>query len=113
MNDEDEVRVRHMLDAAREAILFSDGRTGEDLNRDRMFLLSVVKEIEIIGEAASRLSTEARAAMPEVPWRDVIGMRNRLTHGYFDWDTKRIWTTVVSDLPDLVHRLEEALSRLG
>lgn len=65
MNAADLARLHHMLDAAREAILFAEGKTLEDLYQDRMLLLSLVKEIEIISEAASRVSPEARAAPPE------------------------------------------------
>ena len=56
-----------MLDAAREAISFAENRTLDDLKSDRMFLLAAVKDIEILGEAASRISTETRQAIPEVP----------------------------------------------
>lgn len=113
MNAADLARLRHMLDAAREAILFARGRTLEDLRQDRMLLLSLVKEIEIIGEAASQISPESKAAISGIPWPQVTGMRNRLTHGYFDWDTERIWTTVISDVPELVRVLEQALSPLS
>jgi uncharacterized protein with HEPN domain len=112
MNAADLARLHHMLDAAREAILFAEGRSLEVLRQDRMFLLSLVKEIEIIGEAASRISPEARAAVAGIQWPQVTAMRNRLTHGYFDWDTETIWATVTSDLPELVRVLEQALSPL-
>lgn len=86
MNDSDLVRLRHMRDAAREAISFIHGRTGDDQRGDRVLLLALVKEIEIIGEAASRISPETRAQTPQNPWAKIVAMRNRLTHGYFDWD---------------------------
>ena len=112
MNEDDLARLHHMLDAAREAISFSEGKTFDDMIQNRMLLLSLVKELEIIGEAASRMSPEARASMNGIPWAQMMGMRNRLTHGYFDWRTERIWETVISDLPDLVRVLEMALSSL-
>lgn len=102
-----------MLDAAREAIRFAEGRVLEDLLHDRMLLLSLVKEIEIIGEAASRISPGARATLTEIPWPQVVAMRNRLTHGHFDWVIETIWDTVTSDLPDLVRVLEPTLSSLS
>ena len=113
MNAADSARLHHMLDAAREATLFAKGRAPEDLRQDRMLLLSLVKEIEIIGEAASRISLEGKAAIPGIPWPQMMAMRNRLTHGYFDWDTETIWATVTSDLPDLLRVLEQALSPLS
>ena len=112
MNEDDLARLHHILDAAREAISFSEGKTFDDVIRDRMLLLSLVKELEIIGEAANRISPEGRASIDGIPWGEMMGMRNRLTHGYFDWRTERIWETVVSDLPDLVRILEIALPSL-
>ena len=106
---DDPTRLRHMLEAAQEAIVFATGKTEDDLTRDRMLLLSLVKELEIIGDAASRVSPETRAAVIGIPWPKVVGMRNQLTHGYFDWDVERIWETVSSDLPELVRALEAAL----
>ena len=79
---DDSVRIRHMLDHAREAVAMVKGRTREDLDRDRMLELAPVRLIEIVGEAAARVSEEGKAAHPTVPWREVVGMRNRLVHGY-------------------------------
>lgn len=112
MNAADLARLHHMLDAAREAILFAHGKALEDLPEDRMLLLSLAKEIEIIGEAANQMSPEGRAAVAGIPWPQIVAMRHRLTHGYFDWDTEIIWDTVTSDLPDLVRVLETFLSSL-
>lgn len=79
----DVIRLRHMLDAAHEAIAFANGRTRADLNVDRMLVLSLVKDIEIIGEAAFQISSDTRVQLPSVPWDDIIGMRHRLVHAYF------------------------------
>ena len=98
-----------MSDAAREAAGFIASRTRLDLDADRQLTLALVKEIEIIGEAATRLSDEARAASPAIPWADVIGMRNRLVHVYFDIDLDRLWDTVQQDLPPLAEELERLL----
>jgi uncharacterized protein with HEPN domain len=110
MNEADRERLRHMLAAAREAASFAEGRTIEDAAADRMLLLALVKELEILGEAASRISKEGRAAAPGIPWEKVTGMRNRLIHGYFDWDIEVIWSTLTSNLPDLIRELEKALA---
>ena len=99
-----------MLDAAREAISFGRGRTGDDLRHDRILLPAPIKEIEIIGEAASRISPEGRSGASGIPWEKVTAMRNRLIHGYFDWNVEVIWSTLTSNLPDLVRELEYALS---
>lgn len=113
MNERDGVRLRHMLDAAREAVAFSDNRTVEDLARDRMFLLAVIKEIEIIGEAASRISEETRRQFPSVPWAKVVGIRNRLIHAYADVDLSIVWATVTTALPELVRELERVADVTG
>lgn len=106
MRDDDAVRIRHMLDAAHEAVGFAANRTAEDLSHDRMLLLSLVKCIEILGEAASRVTEETRGALPAIPWRDIVSMRNRLIHGYFDIDATTVWKTVVVELPALIRDLE-------
>ncbi len=98
-----------MFEAAREAMVFIEGRVPEDLGRDRVLLLALVKEIEIIGEAAARISPEGRSAVPGIPWNKVTAMRNRLTHGYFDWDLEVIWSTLITSLPVLAAELERAL----
>jgi uncharacterized protein with HEPN domain len=72
-----------------------------------MLLLSLVKCIEIVGEAASRASPEMREALPELPWPDIVGMRNRLIHAYFDVDHDRVWDTVHQDLPGLITALRK------
>lgn len=78
MQPADRVRLRHMLDAAREARAFVEGRARQDLDEDRQLALSLVKLIEIIGEAATSLSDQTRREIPDLPWPDMIGMRHRL-----------------------------------
>lgn len=95
-----------MLDAAREAISFAAGRNRADLERDRMLVLAIVKDVEIIGEAAARTTGGMQAAHPEIPWAQIVAMRNRLIHGYFDVDLQVVWDTVTDDLPQLVTALE-------
>ncbi|MBF0110596.1 MAG: DUF86 domain-containing protein [Magnetococcales bacterium] len=105
MGPEDRLRVRHVLDAASEAVRFCAGRTQLDIETDRMLLLAVVRCIEIIGEAAGEVSLEFRAVTPEIPWRNMVAMRNRLIHGYFDVDPVIVWKTVTVELPGLIRRL--------
>jgi uncharacterized protein with HEPN domain len=110
MRKDDAVRLRHMLDAAREAQGFASTRSRSDLDEDRQLLLALVKAIEIVGEAASRVSAETKAALPDVPWQDIVAMRHRLIHGYFDTDVDIVWSTVSQDLPPLQAQLERALA---
>lgn len=109
----DFVRLRHMLDAAREAQEFGAGHTGHDLALDRMRSLAIVRCIEIIGEAASKIGPETRTAHPEIPWIDIVGMRNRLIHAYFDVDAERVCDTITNDLPPLISALERLIAREG
>ena len=91
-----------MLDAAREALGFSQGRSRPDLDRDRMLVLSLVKDIEIIGEAGYQISDVTRDQLPAVPWQDIVSMRHRLVHAYFDINLDVLWQTVQEDLPALI-----------
>ena len=109
MRRDDRIRLQHMLDAAREALSFAEGQRRENLDENRMLALSVVKCIEIVGEAASRISQETQQEAPQVPWPDIISMRNRLIHAYFDIDLDRVWDTVKGDLPVLIAQLEDLL----
>jgi uncharacterized protein with HEPN domain len=110
MRKNDLIRLRHMLDAAEEAVSFGRDRTRPDLDHDRMLTLSLVKSMEIIGEAATRISPEAKAQYRGIPWADIIGMRNRLIHAYFDIDLARVWDTLTDDLPPLIEALQQILS---
>jgi uncharacterized protein with HEPN domain len=105
----DSVRLRHMLDAAREAVTFAAGKTSQDLKFDRVLSLALVKCIEIIGEAATKVTNETRSANPQIPWTDIVGMRHRLIHVYFDVDLERVCDTVAIDLPPLIESLEEMI----
>ena len=107
MTSEDRIRIRHMLDAIKETLAFTSDKSREDLSDNRMLTLAIIKELEIIGEAASKLATEFKAAQPHIPWTDIVGMRNRLTHGYFDIDLDRVWDTVQEDLKPLCAELEK------
>lgn len=103
---DDEVRLRHMLDAARQAIAFAHGRSRTDLDKDLLLSLALTRLVEIVGEAAKNVSAETAAAFPSVPWRAIAGTRDRLVHAYFDVDFDRLWQIVAVDLPSLVAMLE-------
>ena len=107
---DDLTRLQHMRDAATEAIEFTRGRIRSDLDRDRMLTLALTKDIEIIGEAAGRVSSDCRARYPNIPWAQMIGMRNRLTHAYFDIDLDILWEVVSHDLPSLVTEVEKIIA---
>jgi uncharacterized protein with HEPN domain len=99
-----------MLDAAREAVHFAEGRTRGDLNGDRLLALALIKCIEIIGEAAANISKECRVGFPTIPWKSILGMRNRLVHAYFEIDLDVVWYTTTVSLPPLIQILERVIS---
>ncbi len=103
---DDEIALRQMLDHAREAIAMSDGRRRGDLDADRQLELALTRLVEVVGEAASRVSEATRIAHPAVPWRQIVAMRHRLIHGYDDVDLDILWEVVRHDLPDLIPKLE-------
>jgi uncharacterized protein with HEPN domain len=103
---DDGARLRHMLEAAREAIGFAADCSREDLDTDRKLTLALLKCIEIIGEAAAQITEGTREAHRGIPWSAIVGMRNRLVHGYFAIDLDRVWDTVTVNLPALVTALE-------
>jgi uncharacterized protein with HEPN domain len=98
-----------MLTAANDARGFVDGMSKEDFLADKRTQQAVVMSLVIIGEAAARIMdnhSEFIASNPEIPWRGMRGMRNRVAHGYFDVNLDVVWDTIQTALPDLLLRLE-------
>ena len=106
MPKDDAIRFRHMLESALEALEFTRPHHRSDLDQDRLLLLGLLKLIEILGEAAARIRPETRNRYPQIPWMDIIDMRNRVVHVYFDIDRDEVWDTVTKDLPPLIEQLE-------
>jgi uncharacterized protein with HEPN domain len=100
------IRMKHMRDHAREAIDLLGDKTLDELRQDRVLQLALVQLIEILGEAASRVSAETRTAYPSVPWQRAANMRNKLIHGYDIIEFAIVYDTVKDDLPPLVEQLE-------
>lgn len=106
MNESDIFRIRHMLEAAKEALYFVSGRKREELDSNRFLMHVLVREIEIIGEAASKVSAETRDLIL-IDWKAIIGMRNKLIHMYYDIDPDILWHTVKVSIPELIKELEK------
>lgn len=106
----DIVRLQHMVDAANEALSFIADKSQRDLENDRALALALVKSIEIFGEAASKVSRELRTQCPEIPWVDIIAMRNRLIHSYFDVNLDIVWQTITEELPPVITQIQELLA---
>ena len=112
MPNPDAVRLQHMREAVMLASEMASGRNRKDLTSDPMLAMALTRCLEVLGEAASKLSEEVRLRFPGIPWIEMISMRNRLIHAYFDVDLDIVWTTVSEDLPPLLPVLESALTQI-
>ncbi|HUF42506.1 MAG TPA: HepT-like ribonuclease domain-containing protein [Verrucomicrobiae bacterium] len=99
-----------MLDHSREAMAMARDKTRHDLDEDRKLNLSLVRLLEIVGEAAARVPKQDRDRYSEIPWSEIVGLRNRLIHGYDEVDFDILWQIVTQDLPLLVSARERILS---
>lgn len=113
MREDDRVRLRHMIEAGELAGTFLARRGRTELDSDPMLLFAVVRAIEIIGEAAAQITDETRAVTPEIPWRAIVGMRNRIVHAYWDIDRDIVWKTATERIPAPLPVLRNALERGG
>lgn len=107
---DDNITLRQMLDHIEEAVALARDRTRASLGSDRMFSLALLKLVEIVGEAAARTSDSMRATHPEIPWREIIGTRNRLVHGYDAVDYDILWDIVTADFPPLARQIKALVS---
>lgn len=98
MKREYEDYLRDMLENAEKAISFVEGLDYDGFCVDDKAMYAVIRALEIIGEAARQIPENIRAANPDIPWREIMGMRNKLTHEYFGVNTKVVWRTVNEDL---------------
>jgi uncharacterized protein with HEPN domain len=110
MRAEDAVRICHMIEAAESITEFVAGRQRSELDTDRMLLFAVVRAIEILGEAASKVSDEERAASSAIPWKAIVGMRNRLIHAYFDVNADLVWESATVEIPAILPQLRSLVA---
>jgi uncharacterized protein with HEPN domain len=106
---DDSVTLRQMLDHIDEAVALAANKTRADLGTDRLFSLALLKLVEIVCEAGTRVSEPAQAGHPEIPWRSIVGTRNRLIHGYDDVDYDILWDIVTVDFPPLASQIRTLL----
>ena len=109
MSPDDRWRVEHMIESAEQALEFLHGRERADLDTDAMLCLAVTRAVEIVGEAAAQVSETGRRELTDVPWSQIVGMRNRLVHAYFDINRTILWDTVQLALPPLLTQLKAAM----
>lgn len=109
---DDTIGLRYLIAHAKEAIALAASRSRADLETDRVFELALTRLIEVVGEAAGQLSTDTTRRAPNLPWREMAGMRHKLIHGYFAVDRDILWTVAARDLPAILPDLEALLAAL-
>jgi uncharacterized protein with HEPN domain len=102
-----------MLDHSKEAATLIAGKDKAELQHDRVLDLALIRLVEIVGEASAKVSSAIQKKYPSIPWHQVIGMRNRLIHGYDSVDLDVLWDTIEVDLPPLIAALEKILNQTG
>ena len=110
MQQRDRAYLLDILEAARLVLVYVDGKTQEEFLEDLQCQDAVIRRLEIIGEVARRISEHSRVTLADLPWSDMVGMRNFLIHDYGDVDLNVIWDTVQLDMPSLAIALETILS---
>ena len=105
-------RLEHILTAIDNVQKFLEGKTFDDLCQDKILFYAVVKNIEIVGEAANNITKELQMRHPEVQWKDVISMRHVLVHDYYSIDARTAWQTAKENLPPLKEQIEKILSSM-
>ena len=110
MQPEDRIRPQHILDEAQEACGYIAELSFDEFILDGKTVRAVIRSIEVIGEAASKVSSDLREAHMNIPWQQIIGMRNRLIHVYFDIDHEVVWKTLKENLPPLIEQIQIILN---
>lgn len=101
------VYVGHMLDKAHEALSLVSGKNRQDYDRDSVLRLALTHLIQVIGEAARRVSVQFRERHPQIPWEAIAGMRSKIVHDYMNVDEDIVWDSVARELPPLIEELRK------
>lgn len=109
-NHNDVTSLRQMLEHSQEAVDLALHSGCETLKSTRVLQLAAVRLVEVLGEAANRVSKETQEKYSSIPWKEIVSMRNRLIHGYDSVDLGILWRTLTEDLPQLVHELRLAIA---
>jgi len=102
----DDAYMLDMLIAARKVCTYTEGVSREEFEKNAMIQDAVMRQLEVLGEAARHVSDEAKAEHPEVPWKDLVSLRNRLIHEYFRIKVDRVWDAVANEIPALITLIE-------
>ena len=102
----DDAYLLDMLLAARKVMKYAQGVDFERFDQDEVLQDAIMRRIQIIGEAARKVSEEFKEAHPEIPWYEISGMRNKLVHEYFRVIPEKVWEAVAKDIPALIDLIE-------
>ena len=111
MPPEDLAKLRWMLEAAEMALSFSQGRSRSDLETQPMYYYAVVKAVELVGEAASKVTIASQSELQGILWEKIIPMRNILVHNFHGINRDILWEAIRDDMPTLITQLQETLAR--
>ena len=112
MESKDLVRFMHMLDSTEAIFSFAQGKKRADLDKDRQFLSAVLRELGILGEAANSITDKTKRRFPMIPWKEIVRMRNRLIHAYFDVSHDVVWSTICDYLPSFHQQIQQIVQSL-
>jgi uncharacterized protein with HEPN domain len=104
--------VKDISDSIEDAQEFVKGYTFEDFKNDKKTIYAVIRAIEVIGEATKKIPRSIRDKYPDIPWKDMAGMRDKLIHEYFGVDVEVLWKTAQQDLPTLRVLISEVMGEL-
>lgn len=112
MNERDKSSLLDMIEAAQTVFSFMDGADLERLENDKLLQSAVIRQFEILGEAANRIQKDVQKQYPEIPWGEIIGMRNILIHGYDEIELEFVWKAYKNDLSQLLETLQKIFKSL-
>ena len=112
MQPKDLAYLKHMLDSSQAILSFTSGRSQNDLDMDRQLFSALIRELEIIGEAANHVSQDLQSKLLQIPWQKISFMRNRLLHTYFATNKTIVWNTIQDIVPNFCLTLEKIIEGL-
>ncbi len=113
MKKDDSVYLHHIIDAFLQIEHYTESVSHEEFLHNRLLQDGVIRQLEVMGEAARNLSENLRNEHPQLPWRQMIGLRNRMIHAYFNVDLQIIWEIIKGDIPDLKQKMKQILDAIS
>src|SRR5690242_13039583 len=109
---DNKTRVEHMLTAARKAVSYTQDHTRDELDDNEPLAVTIIHYCALVGEAAKKVDRNFQQQNPQIPWKDLADLRNKLFHEYYSVDLDVVWSAAANDMPEVVIALEELLAKL-